>query len=84
MVATTDLHRFTVDEFRSMAETGLLDSDARVELIDGLVVDMSPIGAEHAHVVELIARLYRRRYPEEAPEGPLVRTQEPLELGPRD
>jgi Uma2 family endonuclease len=83
MVATTELHRFTVEEFRSMARAGLLDPDARVELIDGLVVDMSPIGQEHAYLVNLITELYRRaRTP--APDGPLVQTQQPVELGPGD
>lgn len=32
--------RITVDEFIRMAETGLLARDARVELIEGVIVDM--------------------------------------------
>ena len=41
-------HRWTVDEYYRMAEKGILRPDARVGLIDGVVIDMPPIGAEHA------------------------------------
>jgi Uma2 family endonuclease len=40
-------HRFTVEEYYRMAEVGLLAPDARVELIQGEVIDMAPIGLEH-------------------------------------
>src|ERR1041385_2773795 len=45
------LHRFNVDEYYRMAETGVLRSEARVELLDGVIHDMSPIGLRHAGVV---------------------------------
>ena len=51
-------HRITVDEYYRMAETGILAPDARVELIEGEIIDMAPIGFEHAWVVlELNRRL---------------------------
>ena len=40
-------HRLTVDEYYRMAEMGLLAPDARVELIDGEIVDMPPMGSRH-------------------------------------
>ena len=44
-------HRITVDEYYRMAEVGLLAHDARVELIEGEIIDMAPIGSRHAAAV---------------------------------
>jgi Uma2 family endonuclease len=46
---------FTVDEFFRMVEAGLFRPDERVELMDGEVVSMSPIGRRHS---ACIARLF--------------------------
>src|SRR5688572_29500677 len=50
------LHRFSLKEYSRMAETGVLRPDARVELLDGQVIDMSPIGPFHGGVVNRLAR----------------------------
>jgi Uma2 family endonuclease len=50
-------HRITVDEYYRMAEVGLLAPDARVELIEGEIIDMAPIGTDHASVVNRLNRL---------------------------
>ena len=44
--------RFSVDEYYAMADAGVLKRDERVELIDGEVINMSPIGNEHAASVD--------------------------------
>ena len=45
--------RFNVDEYYAMAEAGILGIDERVELIDGEIITMSPIGPEHAASVDV-------------------------------
>ena len=42
---------FTIEEYVRMAETGVLKEDERVELIEGEIVEMSPIGTPHAAFV---------------------------------
>ena len=44
--------RISVDEYYAMAEAGILGRDERVELIDGEIITMSPIGNEHAASVD--------------------------------
>ena len=39
---------FTVEEYHQMVEAGILTEDERVELIQGEIVEMSPIGSRHA------------------------------------
>jgi Uma2 family endonuclease len=44
-------HRLNVDDYHRMGEAGILGEDDRVELIDGELIDMAPIGQGHAGVV---------------------------------
>ena len=44
-------HRFTVDEFLAMDESGLFAHEQRLELVDGEVIEMAPIGTRHAAAV---------------------------------
>jgi hypothetical protein len=69
--------RFTVDEYHRMAETGILTPDDRVELLDGEIVEMSPIGPRHARCVDDLNRLFQRR----AGEAAIVRVQNPIVIG---
>lgn len=41
------VHRLTVEDVYRMVEAGVLDEDDRIELVEGVLVDMVPIGAEH-------------------------------------
>lgn len=51
-------HRFTVDEYHRMGEAGIFREDDRVELIDGEVVEMTPIGWRHARCVRKLTNLF--------------------------
>jgi Uma2 family endonuclease len=50
-------HAFTTDEWHRMGELGLFDDNARVELLDGDIIDMTPIGSRHAGTVNRLTRL---------------------------
>jgi Uma2 family endonuclease len=50
-------HRLTVEQYHRMAETGVLEPDARVELIEGELLDMAPIGTRHWATVNRLNRL---------------------------
>ena len=69
-------HRFTVDEYYRLAELGFLAPDARVELIDGEIIEMSPIGDRHGACVD---RLNRLLVPQAATEA-IVRVQGAVRL----
>jgi hypothetical protein len=44
--------RFTVDEYYRLGETGILTPDERVELIEGEIIQMPPIGSPHAPALD--------------------------------
>jgi Uma2 family endonuclease len=52
---------FTVDDFARMVEAGILTEDDRVELIDGEILEMSPIGSAHAACVKLLNSILSQR-----------------------
>jgi Uma2 family endonuclease len=49
-------HRLTVDDYHRMGEAGILKPDARVELIEGEIIDMAPIGSRHAYVIAALTK----------------------------
>jgi len=51
-------HRFSVKEYYRMAETGVLSPNARVELLDGQIIDMSPIGPFHGGVTNQLNAVF--------------------------
>jgi Uma2 family endonuclease len=72
-------HRWTVEEYERMGALGLLPADARTELIDGVVVDVSPQNPPHALCVERLTAAFYRRLLDRA----RVRVQAPVRLSTR-
>jgi Uma2 family endonuclease len=72
-------YRFTVEEYERLGEAGILAEDARVELLDGEIVEMTPIGPFHAGHVNRLNRLLTRALGDRA----LISVQNPLRLVPR-
>ena len=68
--------KFTVDEYYRMAEVGILKCDERVELIEGEILVMPPIGPEHAWNVDQFNEILIRR----AAGRYYVRSQNPVRL----
>ena len=68
---------FTVDDYHRLGELGILHEDDRVELIDGQVVEMTPIGPRHGGCVKQLARLLYRC----AGDAVILGIQDPLILG---
>ena len=70
-------HRITVDEYYRMGEAGILRPDQRVELLDGDIYDMNPIGSLHASTVREISLQFARA----AIDGLIIASvQDPLRL----
>jgi hypothetical protein len=72
-------HRFTAEEYHRMGEAGLFGEDDRVELIEGEIVEMTPIGSRDAGTVKRLIRLLSQAVGGRA----IVAAQDPLPLGPR-
>ena len=60
----TDLRRrhFTVEEYDRMVETGIIDEGERVELLEGEIVAMPPMGDPHRGTVNLLNDMLVRRF----------------------
>ncbi len=51
--------RFSREDYYRMAEAGIIGPDDRVELLDGEIYQMSPIGSPHGGVVSMLDRLFQ-------------------------
>ena len=69
--------RFTVDEYHRMGQTGILGEDDRLELLEGEIAEMAPIGSRHQGTVDRLTELFSRRMADMA----TIRVQGPVRLG---
>ena len=69
-------YRLTSAIFHEMVDKGILNEDDRLELIEGELVTMSPIGPEHMGVVNQVAQILIRQLEQRA----IVSIQGPIAL----
>lgn len=68
--------RFTVDEYLALGAAGILAKEERVELLDGEIIQMAPIGNRHLNSVDWVAHLLRPAIGDRA----MVRVQGSIQL----
>jgi Uma2 family endonuclease len=71
-------HKLSVDDYVRLGETGILAPDARIELIEGELIEMAPIGPRHGALVIRLTRLLVQG----AGDGALVSVALPVQLPP--
>lgn len=69
-------HWISVDEYERMGEAGIFRADARLELLEGGIYEMSPIGSHHAACVKFLGNLLNRQLGDKL----IVSTQDPIRL----
>ncbi|HVC99062.1 MAG TPA: Uma2 family endonuclease [Pirellulales bacterium] len=69
-------YRFSVEQYHRMIADGLLAADDRVELLEGRVYHLPPIGPEHAYTVNSGTDVFARLLPA----GWHARSQQPITL----
>jgi Uma2 family endonuclease len=70
-------YRLTVDEYDRMGKAGILHEDSRVELIEGEMIEMPPIGSPHAGNIRRLTYLFSRSIGRVA----MLSVQNPIILG---
>lgn len=71
-----DLYRWTREEYYQLADQGFFPPDKRVELIDGVIYEMSPQKSPHATGILIVTEALRAAFPQ----GHQIRVQLPLAL----
>jgi Uma2 family endonuclease len=72
-----DIHRWSREEYERLVEIGVLGPEDKVELLDGIIYDMTPQDSWHASGVQAVNEALRSIFGE----GYTIRVQMPLALG---
>lgn len=56
------VRRFTVADYHRMGKAGVFRRGERVELLDGEIIEMNPVGRPHATTVNRLNRLFARLF----------------------
>ena len=71
-------HKLSVEDFERLGAAGILAEDARIELIEGDLIDMPPIGTGHMSVTNRLNRMLVLRAGDDA----IVSVAHPMRLPP--
>jgi Uma2 family endonuclease len=74
MNTTVSIHRFNVEEYHRLIENNILHEDDRVELIEGRIIDMTPIGSKHAACVSRLNEILSEKLQKRA----IINIQNPI------
>ena len=74
MNTTVLIHRFNVEEYHRLIENNILHEDDRVELIEGRIIDMTPIGSKHAACVSRLNEILSEKLQKRA----IINIQNPI------
>lgn len=50
----SEIHRFSIEEYHQLIESGGMSEGTPVEMIDGFIVDRTPRGPVHEHAVSAL------------------------------
>ncbi|MCE2487883.1 MAG: Uma2 family endonuclease [Desulfurellaceae bacterium] len=64
-------HRLSADDYHKMGEAGIFDHADRVELIEGRLIDMAPIGSDHAGQLNAVLNRAFARLALVSPQNPI-------------
>jgi Uma2 family endonuclease len=76
-IGLPEQRRISVAEYHRMVEVGILGEDDRVELLEGVLIAMPPMGEPHSFTIQELNRIIVRALPD----GYRVRPQLPVTLG---
>jgi Uma2 family endonuclease len=76
--ATVDIRRWTREEYERLVEQGFFDPEERIELVDGVILEMSPQSRRHARGVLRVQSALTSLFSK----GFHIQSQMPMALGP--
>ena len=70
------IHKISVKDYEKMIDIGIFDEDDRVELLDGVLIEMSPKKTRHTIVNYLVGEFFQDNFRRQT----IIRLQEPIIL----
>lgn len=77
MTIAVQKHLFSRTDYHCLAQTPIFREDDHIELIEGEIIDMAPLGSLHASIVTRITDIFYKQCRSQA----IIRVQNPIRLG---